>query len=277
MNEDESSFIYWKGKIQYLGKGFFGWQRQLGKATIQGEIEKVLKKVFQCSITVTGSGRTDTRVNALGQVISFATPIIDRRKLIYTLNCLLPQSISVLSLERVNKEFNARFSAVAKTYIYLLRHQLGKTPFYSDISYCSHIPLDKEKMKRASEIFLGEKNFSSLQINNGDKVNPIKTILCCEYIKLFNGWEAIVLTSFGFMYKMVRALVGLLFCIGWGKLSLLEVKRIIDNQEPYSIKYLAEAQGLFLFDVYYSQEELELFLELVKNGDLAKLIEDRRW
>ena len=180
-----------------------------------------------------------------------------------------------MSLELLREEFHARYSALGKTYLYLINEENSKSPFFQNCSYSYPYTLNKDLIQKALKIFIGRQDFSSLKVHNGDKVNPIKEIFLAELIALAPQWTAFLFFGSSFMYKMLRVFVGLLLSIGEKKLDLVKLKEIIHHQAPYTQKRIADPEGLFLFDVYYSQKEKEQFLKAIDHGLGKKLILER--
>ena len=248
--------------ISYMGTNYSGWQVQPNKSTIQGEIEKVFEKVFNEKISVVGSGRTDAGVHALfarANVLVSKSFILKHftnggkfnfNKLIFTLNNLLPSDIRILKIKRVSLSFNARFSAKQKTYRYVLQSGGILTPF--DALTTAFIPqkLDLIAMKTASECLLGEHDFTafcSAQTSTNDHIRTIYNIS----IKPSGNKVYIEITGNGFLYNMVRIIVGTLIDVGTGKIPASEVKTILESKNRSLAGKTFPAHALFLKKVKY--------------------------
>jgi len=245
----------YKLTIAYDGTGYGGWQIQPNKITIQETIQTFLEKIVTTPAHLTGSGRTDAGVHALGQVahIKLGTKI-DPERLLFSLNKLLPKEIRILSIEEVINDFHARYSAKQKIY----RYQLTTNPYlhplerfyWLKISY----PIDMQKLTDATHPFIGTKNFLSFA-NEADrgaaKHNPIKTIEQIALIEKTPGAFYLELKGDGFLYKMVRNIVGTLLAVARGKIPLTAVEEILAKQDRRAAPQTAPAHPLFLLSVLY--------------------------
>jgi len=240
----------YKLEIQYSGKNYSGWQIQENAPTIQSEIKKNIEKILSTSINLIGSGRTDAGVHALGQVANFHALINDEVKFLYSLNSLLPNDISVNYIEKVSDDFNSRFDAKSRSYIYLFNEI--KSPFYFDFSYrLSGLNYEQiEKLKELSKNFLGTHDFSSFTKHQEEVENKI-----CEVKNI--GWRKnknlsiFYIEGNRFLHGMVRAIIGSL---------LLSVKENLNDEYFYDLFNAKDrtkagmsvpAKGLFLYKVKY--------------------------
>ena len=215
--------------ISYMGTNYSGWQIQPNKSTVQGEIEKVFEKIFNEKISVVGSGRTDAGVHALFAKANVLLPKnfllkhfstaekYDLKKLIHALNQLLPADIRILSAKKVPLSFNARFSAKQKTYRYVLQTCGTLSPF--DAPTTAFVPekLNIEEMKKASSFLLGEHDFTAFCSSQTATNDHIRTIYDIS-IKSSGNKVIIEITGNGFLYNMVRIIVGTLVMVGTNKI-----------------------------------------------------------
>jgi len=160
--------------IQYNGKNYAGWQIQENAVTVQQIIKEAIEKITRQKINLIGSGRTDSGVHALGQTANFLSEkIVDEYKFLYSLNSILPNDISVISINEVNQDFNARFDAKSRSYIYLISD--FKSPFYFDFTY--HISWLRnnhiERLNYLSTFFTGGKDFTSFTKHESEVENKI--------------------------------------------------------------------------------------------------------
>lgn len=245
----------YKIKIAYDGTNYHGWQIQLNKNTVQAEIQKALFKLLQKKTFVSGSGRTDAGVHALEQVAHFdAEKIFDEDRFLYSLNCLLPKDIRILSLKAISGNFHARYSATGKIYRYYIHFK--KDPFIRQISYFYPYSLNIFQMKKALPFFIGKKNFLSFacsQTKGAAANKPIKTMHNIILAETPNGIY-FELHADGFLYKMVRNIVGTLLDIGRGKLSPSETSKIFYCQDRKKAGAAVPPEGLFLIKVFYDLE-----------------------
>lgn len=236
----------------YEGADFAGWQVQPGRRTIQNEIEAALGEIEGRAVRIEGSGRTDAGVHALGQVASFRLENrIPLKNLQKALNCRLPPSIRVLSVEEVAADFHARHSAIAKTYEYRWWRDEVCPPFERRY-VCNHpYPLDEEAMIRAAPLFEGERDFRSLATNNGgDQLSTIRTIYSSKLERV--GPRLIYrVRGSGFLYNMVRNIAGTLLEVGRGNLALDDIDTILAARDRATAGPTAPAAGLFLVSVEY--------------------------
>lgn len=234
--------------IRYIGTNYNGWQRQKNGIGIQEIFENLLSRLFNEKITVLGASRTDARVHALKQVANFKTKSFKNPEIIYNyLNAKLPRDIAVLSVEEVNINFNARFSAKGKTYIYKIN--IKPDPFLYNLSWYFNKKLDIVKVVEALEIIKKYKDLTSLA-KEGDYLR--KEIDLRETKLYFDGKIiTIEITASHFLRNMVRRIVGHCVAIGRGSLSLSQLQEIIENKNPKYGKFTAPPEGLYLKEVYY--------------------------
>ncbi|WP_312473781.1 tRNA pseudouridine(38-40) synthase TruA [Neobacillus sp.] len=239
--------------ISYDGSGFSGYQVQPNKRTIQLELETALAKMHKdATIKVIGSGRTDAGVHAKGQVIHFdSSLLIPENRWEVALNSLLPEDISVLEVKKVSESFHARFDAVGKEYRYVLQLSSKRDPFKRKFAYQYPFRLNVEAMRAASKYFLGTHDFTSFCSAKTEVEDKVRTI---ETIDFF--MEGNLLTfrfvGNGFLYNMVRILVGTLLEVGSGQRSPSEMEDILANRDRRLAGKTAPAQGLYLWEVFYN-------------------------
>lgn len=245
----------YKLSIAYDGTNYSGWQVQPNAPTIQEVIESSLEKLIGTRTKVIASGRTDAGVHAKGQVAHFRTDTpLDTKQLFYKLNCILPQDIAITSLTEADDTFHARFSAKRKAYHYHIHTSTTHSPF--EHPYRTHIrfPLDSERMKEAARYFVGTHDFTSFSNENhagACKKNPIRTIYSLEIIEIEGGISVQVIGN-GFLYKMVRNIVGTLLRVGSGKLDASEIPGIFAAKDRTKAPMAASPKGLHLISVDYT-------------------------
>lgn len=238
--------------LEYDGTNYSGWQRQRDEKrfrTVQSEIEKVMHKIFCKKISATASGRTDAGVHALGQAASFKVNTkIPTSNILRGLNTYLPEDIVVKEIEEVPSRFSARFSAKKKWYRYSILNK--KLPNVFSRYYAVHYPyrLNAGLMKQAGRIIEGRHDFSSIVLG-GDK-GKVKEIYKVDVKKKGNCIHIDVVGN-GFLYKMVRRIVGVLIDVGRGKIKVEDVERLISGKKLDSEVQTAPAKGLALMKVYY--------------------------
>ncbi|HLS28330.1 MAG TPA: tRNA pseudouridine(38-40) synthase TruA [Opitutales bacterium] len=243
----------WKCVCAYDGKEFSGWQSQPDAKTVQGTIEDALAEIFREPIRIHGTSRTDRGVHARGMVFHFdanwkATP----RKLESALRRQLPHSIQVAPIERVTADFHARFSATTKQYRYFI-HEGFADPFTAAYSWSYPRPLDTEAMKAAAKVLLGKHDFTSFAAYPGYEIEtPVRHLQRLDIVR--DGPKIIITTEAdGFLYKMVRSLVGALVAVGSGKYDTDQIRAILQERKRTSLVVTAPPHGLFLEKVFYPE------------------------
>ncbi|MFB6469199.1 tRNA pseudouridine(38-40) synthase TruA [Cytobacillus sp. Hz8] len=241
-----------KCKVQYDGTSFSGYQVQPNKRTVQGELEKALQRLHKGGmVKVYASGRTDAGVHAKGQIIHFDSPLaIPLIKWETALQSMLPQDIAVSCFEMVAPGFHARFDAKGKEYRYFVHISPQRDPFKRNYSYHYSYPLDFEKMRNASESLLGTHDFTSFCSAKSEVEDKVRTIHAIE-ISQDGDLLMFRFVGNGFLYNMVRILVGTLLEVGSGGLSPASVKEIIERKDRQFAGKTAPPQGLFLWEVFY--------------------------
>jgi tRNA pseudouridine38-40 synthase len=245
-----------KCTISYDGTGFSGYQVQPGKRTVQGELEKVLEKLNKgTSIRVSASGRTDAGVHARGQVIHFDTALeIEPARWQIALNSLLPDDIAVSSVEIARMDFHARFDAVSKEYRYFLLLSKHRDPFKRNYAYQFQHELDHDAIREASKQLLGTHDFTSFcsaKTEVEDRVRTLKDIELYED----NGMLVFRFVGDGFLYNMVRILVGTLLEVGTGRRAADSMQLLLEDQDRTRAGKTAPGHGLYLWKVFYEEDE----------------------
>ncbi|MDR1695460.1 MAG: tRNA pseudouridine(38-40) synthase TruA [Endomicrobium sp.] len=236
--------------IEYDGSNFNGWGKQPGQRTVQGEIETAVFKIFEIPVNITCAGRTDKGVHALGQVINFKAPEIDTQKLTLRLNSLLPKDISVKSIKQADGLFDARKSAAAKTYLYLIYNSPVRSPVYEHRTFHISGRLDTAEMKKAAKFLQAKRDYSAF-----DSYNSIfdYKIVDLQRVKVLKKGKFTVILVKGdrFLYRMVRKIAGELVRIGCSKQNLKNLKNAILSKNRSKIGKPAPACGLYLHKVHY--------------------------
>jgi len=243
--------------IAYRGTDFSGWQgqRQENKRTVQECIEAALKKLWGAEISLQGSGRTDTGVHALGQIASFNAP--RRHKavdLLRALNANLPRDVRIVKAQLVSPAFHARFDARGKTYRYLIWNQFVQDPFTLDTHFHVPRPLDLPAMRRAAQMLLGRHDFASFTSNPGyERESTVRVMKRASIVR--EGPELIFhFKADGFLYRMVRNLVGGLVKVGLGKMSADDFGVALRACKRSAAPATAPACGLYLMSVVYPRK-----------------------
>lgn len=235
-------------KISYNGSKFYGYQKQVDKRTVQGDIENVLSKIFNEKIKVVGSSRTDALVHAYNQCLHFDTlKVFDFEKIRHSLNCLL-KNIYVKELYSVSNDFHARYNVVSKEYVYKIN--VGEfDPIMEEYIYQYNKNLDIFKMEEAAKIFVGTHDFRSFTSLDYEK-NCERTIYNINISKKDNIIN-IYFKGNGFLKYMIRNIVGTLIEVGNGSKNIEDVKKILDEKDRKKAGICASPVGLYLLNVNY--------------------------
>lgn len=239
--------------IEYDGTSFCGWQSQNGKRCVQSTLESALSDFYGEKIEIHGSGRTDAGVHAFGQTAHFDAPIKNNfkvEKLPYAINEKLPEDVKILYAKIVPNDFHARKSVKQKTYQYK--------------AYFSHFesPLDRARkmrifpepnlkaMQEAANLLLGEHDFSAFMSSGSSIKDTTRTIFSIVIKKNQNDYTFEICGN-GFLYNMVRIIVGTLIEIGQNRLSLTNIQKALSTGDRKYAGRTAQPQGLYLKSVKY--------------------------
>jgi tRNA pseudouridine38-40 synthase len=238
--------------VAYDGALFAGWQSQSHRNTVQDHLERVFERVTGGAVRVHGAGRTDAGVHALAQcahvdVLKFLPP--DRW--IKALNALLPSAIRVLRSRYVSKDFHARLAAKGKIYRYRIWNAPILPPFEYRRAWHVARPLDLRVLKVAAKHFVGNHDFAGFAANRG-KLEPTTTrTINSVRVRQKGACVAIEFDGNGFLYKMVRLMVGALVKCALGKMRVEEIASRLHSGKVSSARFAAPAQGLYLVRVRY--------------------------
>ena len=237
--------------LEYDGTNYLGWQKQKVGITIQGTLEEAIKFLTKEEVEVIGSSRTDAGVHAKGFVANFKTNSkIPSEKFREAINHKLPDDIVILKSEEAEEEFHARYNAIGKTYSYSILNR--DVPSAIDRNYLYHVKrrLDVESMKEACKYFIGTYDFSAFKTSGSSVKTTVRTIKEL-YIEDNDDVIKIYVTGDGFLYNMVRIIVGTLIMVGSNKIKPLEIKNIIASKDREKAGICVPASGLVLEKVYY--------------------------
>ncbi|HCW03908.1 MAG TPA: tRNA pseudouridine(38-40) synthase TruA [Clostridium sp.] len=237
--------------LEYDGTAYSGWQRQKNAFTIQEAVESSIFKITGEELSVTGCSRTDAGVHAKEYICNFYTNSkIGEGKFREALNAKLPEDIRVLKSLEVEKEFHSRYDCKGKTYSYTILNQQVNTAIYRN--YMCHVrqPLNIYDMTCAAKYFLGNHDFQAFRKLGGSVKTTRRTISQMDVIKEGNIIK-IYGSADGFLYHMMRIIVGTLIKVGQGKMSPDQIPLILELKEGVRPGKAAPAKGLCLEKVYY--------------------------
>lgn len=244
----------YKAIIAYDGTHFNGFQKQPNGRTVQEEMEKTLKKMANGKeITVFGSGRTDAGVHAMGQVIHFDYPeerSLERMR--FALDTQSSEDIAVKAVEIVSDDFHARYLVKEKTYQFRVDIGKPRSPFRRHYASYFPYPLDLSKIQRALPDLIGTHDFTSFCASGSSIEDKVRTIYEAK-MEVNEAGDELLFTfrGNGFLYKMIRILVGTLLKIGNGRLSEDSIPEIIAKKDRNAAGPTAHPEGLYLYEVVY--------------------------
>ncbi|WP_054957759.1 tRNA pseudouridine(38-40) synthase TruA [Paenibacillus dakarensis] len=243
----------YKLTIQYDGGRYKGWQR-LGDSenTVQGKIEHALSVLTGGPVEIIGSSRTDAGVHALAQVANFKiSDSLPETKIMNFLNHYLPPDISVKEVQLVDDRFHARYNAKDKTYIYKIWNEAYSHPFMRKYSMHVAKKLDIESMRQAAQHFIGEHDFTAYSNAKSKKKDSVRTIYSLDIEETADGFIQLRVSGNGFLYNMVRKIVGTLIDVGLGDIRPEDIPAIINSKERSQTGGMADASGLYLEKIHF--------------------------
>ena len=237
--------------IAYDGTNYCGWQIQPNGITIEEVLNKALKKLTGEDIAVIGASRTDSGVHAMGNVAVFDTETtIPAEKIAMALNQRLPEDVVIRKSEEVPLDFHPRYCDCSKTYEYHIINTQIPVPTKRLTNYFVSYVLDLEKMRQAASYLIGEHDFVSFCNVRTDVENTVRTITALDVLQ--DGEEITIrITGNGFLYNMVRIIVGTLIRVGRGFYEPEKVKEILEAKDRKAAGVTAPAHGLMLMQIQY--------------------------
>lgn len=239
--------------IEYDGTNYYGWQKQKDKKTIQGEIENALFLLTKENIDITGSSRTDAGVHAKGFVANFKTnSTIPANKFREAINVKLPDDIVILKSEEVDEAFHSRYNAKGKTYEYYILNSDVPSALMRNTTYHYKYNLDVSLMKKAANAFIGTHDFEGFKSQGSSVKGSIRTIFDLN-VEKEGEIIKISVKGDGFLYNMVRIIVGTLISVGRGKINYKDMPEIISSKNRKLAGDCVPPTGLVLKEVYYEK------------------------
>jgi len=266
--------------LAYDGSNYVGWQVQPNGPSVQAAVERAVQKLTGEKVRVLSAGRTDSGVHALGQVANFHTesaiPVETFRP---ALESFLPDDIAVRSADEVPADFHATYWAVKKRYRYVILNRRGRHPLLRNYVLRFAPELDVAAMQEAAEEIVGRQDFRCFETEFGRRASSVRTVFEATFRrqKEWAVWQPNLsipdgsqiddehgdgpfivfdIVADGFLYNMVRAIVGTLLHTGRGRWTAADVRRIIENQDRAQAGETAPAMGLYLVRVHYDEQRL---------------------
>ncbi len=239
--------------VAYDGRGFAGWQSQSHRNTIQDHLERALERISGEAVRVHGAGRTDAGVHALAQCahVDLADSRLSAARWTGALNARLPPTIRVLRCRYVSKDFHARLSAKGKIYRYRIWSAPVLPPFEHASAWHVARPLNLEVLRTAAKSFVGTHDFASFAANRGKRETSTIRTIYSVHVRQSGSCLTIEFDGDGFLYKMVRLIVGSLVKCALGKLPAQDLADRLASAHVGSARFAAPPEGLFLARVRY--------------------------
>jgi len=239
-------------KLSYFGEHYSGWQRQPNGKSVQEILEDCISLKVREKIAITGAGRTDTGVHAKLMIAHFDVNKKVSPNLVKDLNAFLPFDIAISEIKEVSDDFHARFSALSRSYEYLI--SISKNPFFYNLSWQLNYNLDIDKMNEACKLLIVNSDFTSFCKLHSDNKTNICKLTNAEFKKENNGIIVFYISADRFLRNMVRAIVGTLVDVGRGKISIADFDNIIKNKDRGLASMSAPAKGLYLSNIIYPEK-----------------------
>ena len=237
--------------IQYDGSAYHGWQVQNNALTVQEVFQNAVEKVFNERLDVKGCSRTDSAVHANMYCLTIDTDMqIENENVILALNTYLPKDIAVIDCREVSADFHPRYSCKSKEYVYKIYNGKIRNPFLEKYALHYRYPLDADKLNKEAQAFLGTHDFCGFCSIKSDVEDTVRTI---NHINVSREGDMVYIRveANGFLYNMVRIIVGTLLFINEGKIKEGELSQIIESKNRNKAGKTAQPQGLYLNKVNY--------------------------
>jgi len=237
--------------LEYDGSGFFGWQRQSHARSIQTELDAAISSVADHPVGAVAAGRTDTGVHACGQVVHFDTHA-DRslRSWLLGINSNLAEDLAVQWVHPVAPDFHARYAAVGRTYRYVILNRPVRSALERHRAWCLRLPLDAGRMADAASVLLGEHDFSAFRGAGCQARSPRRRIDRLDVVRR-DDHVLVTVRANGFLYHMVRNLVGSLAVVGTGERTPAWLAGVLAGRDRRQGAATAPPSGLYLAEVHY--------------------------
>ncbi len=241
-------------KLSYCGTDFAGFQVQPNANTVQAELMRAAEKIFTVPCKITGCSRTDSGVHAL-EYFATLDPAegganIPAEKLPRALASVLPGSIAVMAAKTVPQDFAVRRAVAGKEYVYVIWTEPHGNPFLEKRAWHYTKPLDLQKMNEAAKHIVGKRDFASFMASGSDIEDTVRNVTRCEAVRENDGTVRIYVAADGFLYNMVRIIVGTLVYVSEGKITPDGVEAVISAKDRKKAGKTAPADGLYLNKVF---------------------------
>lgn len=239
-------------KLRFDGSNYHGWQVQANAVTVQQVLQEALRSITGGRVkNITGCSRTDSGVHANAFYCHFDTSAgLSAAQFVRALNAKLPEDIAVQHCRQVDPQFHARYSAKGKQYIYRFYHARERDPFRDAYALRLERPLDLPLLNAAAEVFLGTHDFSALCASGSSVQDTVRTMFACRFTA--NGDETVfTVAGSGFLYNMVRIMVGTLLQVQAGRITAQDISAILAGKDRAAAGKTAPPYALYLNEVYY--------------------------
>ena len=237
--------------MKYDGSAYHGWQRQLNAVSVQQRVEEAVSSLFDTPVTVSGCSRTDTGVHANCFKCNFkTTKKLPHKTVISGMNFFLPDDIAVFDSTEVPLDFDARFNCKGKEYIYQIYNGSIRDPFYHNRSLFYRLPLDESLLTREAQDLIGTHDFTSFRALGSNVRSTVRTV-SAAYAERRDELILFHVQADGFLYNMVRIMVGTLLYISEGKLDQGSIPSILEAKDRTAAGRTAPPEGLYLNQVFY--------------------------
>lgn len=239
--------------IKYDGTAYHGWQVQTNALSVQEAFQNAVEKVFGERLDVKGCSRTDSGVHANQYCLTLDTSMnISEEGVVMALNNHLPPDIAVFDCREVPVDFHPRYSCVRKQYVYRIYNGATRDPFLRHTAYFYRYPIDAELLHRAAQAFCGTHDFAGFCSVKSDVEDTVRTV-CKAAVKREGDLVLFTFEADGFLYNMVRIMVGTLLFVNEGKIAPEDLPEVIASKDRSRAGRTAQPQGLFLNQVFYDE------------------------
>jgi tRNA pseudouridine38-40 synthase len=240
--------------LEYDGRKYKGWQFQPGLQTVQDAVQRALSRVADSAVECVCAGRTDAGVHASAQVVHFDSAAVrSERGWRLGANSYLPADVSVVWLQEVPAQFHARYSALARSYRYLILNRDSRSALAAGRATWERRPLDAARMQDAAQVLVGEHDFSAFRAIECQAKSPRRRVTSIEVTRTAE-WLTIAITANAFLHHMVRNVAGLLMSVGHGESPQERVATVLASRDRKSSAATAPPDGLYLAAVRYPAE-----------------------